>query len=270
MARKSTISPRHVLHEFIQPARLQRLARETGAVVRRREVEIDALSWTLVLGFGIGRVRPNHTKGALDADPIINITGAGQESVESTSERSHDGPGLRGRQVGLGSGTAVRGGEMHLPLRGHAQQQEGHRRGVALRIVAHLRGEPTAPRRSETHPGRAGREARTGPLGRWAAVFENNVPKSDPREITDIVECYLERIIRCRDDGHRSTLEVRVRVCHQFPSQRTARPWSQLGYQQFIGRIGITTAIHDDLRRVRKILARGESYPAHQHMCLGH
>ncbi len=57
MGRKSTISPRHVLHKLFPTARLQGLARETGAVVRQRKLKIDALFWTLVLGLGIGRVR---------------------------------------------------------------------------------------------------------------------------------------------------------------------------------------------------------------------
>ncbi len=92
MAYESTISPRHVLRKLFPTARLQRLARETGAVVRQRKVKIDALSWARVLGFGIGRVRTKHTKAALEAHAIISVTAAGKQSVEITSERRQNGP----------------------------------------------------------------------------------------------------------------------------------------------------------------------------------
>lgn len=38
-------------------SRLRALARERGAVVRQRKVDIVALFWTVVLGFGEGRHR---------------------------------------------------------------------------------------------------------------------------------------------------------------------------------------------------------------------
>lgn len=57
MARPGTLSPREVLRKLFPSAALDRLARETGAVQRKRKVKIVALFWTLVLGFGIGRER---------------------------------------------------------------------------------------------------------------------------------------------------------------------------------------------------------------------
>jgi len=57
MARKPTFSPRATLRKLFPKARLERLAKEAGAVIRMRKVKVDALFWTLVLGFGIGRVR---------------------------------------------------------------------------------------------------------------------------------------------------------------------------------------------------------------------
>jgi len=46
-----------VLRKLFPSTALERLARETEAVRRQRKVKIDALFWTLVLGFGIGRER---------------------------------------------------------------------------------------------------------------------------------------------------------------------------------------------------------------------
>ena len=57
MARKPTFSPCVTLRKLFPKARIERLAKETGAMVRKRKVKIDTLFWTLVLGFGIGRVR---------------------------------------------------------------------------------------------------------------------------------------------------------------------------------------------------------------------
>lgn len=57
MARKSTFSPRAVLRKLFPTARLKKIAHESGAVVRNRKVKIEALFWTVVLGFGIGRER---------------------------------------------------------------------------------------------------------------------------------------------------------------------------------------------------------------------
>jgi putative transposase len=57
MARTSTIPIREVLCKMFPASRLRALARERGAVVRERKVDIVALFWTLVLGFGVGEHR---------------------------------------------------------------------------------------------------------------------------------------------------------------------------------------------------------------------
>ena len=57
MARKKSTEVRRVLHRLIPRARLKALARETGAVVRKREIGIVELFWTLVLGFATGNER---------------------------------------------------------------------------------------------------------------------------------------------------------------------------------------------------------------------
>ena len=57
MARPRTLSPRAILRKLFPSGALERLARETGAVERKRKVKIDALFWTVVLGFGTGRKR---------------------------------------------------------------------------------------------------------------------------------------------------------------------------------------------------------------------
>jgi len=57
MARTSSIPVREVLCKMFPAARLRTLARERGAVVRERKVDIVVLFWTLVLGFGEGSHR---------------------------------------------------------------------------------------------------------------------------------------------------------------------------------------------------------------------
>jgi IS4 transposase len=48
---------REALTSLVPDAVLERLARETGVVRRQRKVKVSAFFWTLVLGFGAGRVR---------------------------------------------------------------------------------------------------------------------------------------------------------------------------------------------------------------------
>ena len=57
MARISSIPVREVLCKMFPASLLRALARERGAVVRERKVDIVALFWTLVLGFGAGEQR---------------------------------------------------------------------------------------------------------------------------------------------------------------------------------------------------------------------
>ena len=57
MARGQCIGVREQLTSLLPDAELERLARETGMVQRRRKVKVAAFFWTLVLGFGAGRVR---------------------------------------------------------------------------------------------------------------------------------------------------------------------------------------------------------------------
>ena len=57
MARMSTIPIREVLCKMFPAARLRALARERGAVVRERKVDIVALFWTVVLDFAVGEER---------------------------------------------------------------------------------------------------------------------------------------------------------------------------------------------------------------------
>ena len=58
MARGQCIGVREQLTSLLPDAELERLARETGMVQRRRKVKVAAFFWTLVLGFGAGRIRP--------------------------------------------------------------------------------------------------------------------------------------------------------------------------------------------------------------------
>ena len=57
MARPKVIPVRRSLARLFPAAMLQRVARESGAVVRQRKVNIVHFFWTLVLGFGSGRHR---------------------------------------------------------------------------------------------------------------------------------------------------------------------------------------------------------------------
>jgi len=57
MARCKTIPLRETLCKMFPSARLRELARESGAVQRERKVDVVALFWTLVLGFGVGEKR---------------------------------------------------------------------------------------------------------------------------------------------------------------------------------------------------------------------
>lgn len=57
MAREKTIAVRQSLRELFPSALLRALARDSGAVVRQRKVDVVALFWTLVLGFGVGESR---------------------------------------------------------------------------------------------------------------------------------------------------------------------------------------------------------------------
>lgn len=57
MAREKTIAVRESLCKLFPARGLRSLARESGAVVRQRKVDIVVLFWTLVLGFGVGEGR---------------------------------------------------------------------------------------------------------------------------------------------------------------------------------------------------------------------
>jgi len=57
MAREKTIALREALCKLFPARELRTLARASGAVVRQRKVDIVALFWTLVLGFGVGESR---------------------------------------------------------------------------------------------------------------------------------------------------------------------------------------------------------------------
>jgi len=57
MAATKSIDTRRTLRKLFSSRRLNALAMETGAVVRRRKVDPVALFWTVVLGFGAGRTR---------------------------------------------------------------------------------------------------------------------------------------------------------------------------------------------------------------------
>lgn len=57
MARATRIEIRDVMRKLFPAALIARLARESGAVVRQRKVRIDALFWTAVFGFSVGRQR---------------------------------------------------------------------------------------------------------------------------------------------------------------------------------------------------------------------
>lgn len=57
MARPAALPIRPVLRKLFSHAWIARTARDTGAVVRKRKVDIAAFFWTLVLGFGAGRSR---------------------------------------------------------------------------------------------------------------------------------------------------------------------------------------------------------------------
>src|SRR6266702_795170 len=57
MARTKSIGIREILTRLLPRRRLQRLAEEAGLTKRKRKVQVHALFWTLVLGFGSGRER---------------------------------------------------------------------------------------------------------------------------------------------------------------------------------------------------------------------
>lgn len=57
MDRTQSIEIRETLNRLVPPSRLGRLARETGAVVRRRRIGAVPFFWTLILGFGADRTR---------------------------------------------------------------------------------------------------------------------------------------------------------------------------------------------------------------------
>ncbi len=57
MARAQSIDIRKQLTSLIPAKRLEKLARETGAVERERKIKIASLFWVLVLGFGAGKTR---------------------------------------------------------------------------------------------------------------------------------------------------------------------------------------------------------------------
>lgn len=60
-------------------------------------MQVNALLWTLVLGFGTGRERTiaslrRDTKAALKMHAVISATGQGPRAIKITAERAHDGP----------------------------------------------------------------------------------------------------------------------------------------------------------------------------------
>lgn len=57
MARRKSIGIRKVLARILPRRQLQRMADEAGLTTRKRKVQVHALFWTLVLGFGSGRER---------------------------------------------------------------------------------------------------------------------------------------------------------------------------------------------------------------------
>jgi len=57
VARPKSIPVREILVKMFSPARLRAMAREAGAFERFRKVDPSILFWTLVLGFGLDRVR---------------------------------------------------------------------------------------------------------------------------------------------------------------------------------------------------------------------
>lgn len=57
MARTEDTSPEAVLTNLLPDTWIHRVARETGAAVRRRKVDIAGLFWAVVLGFGISKKR---------------------------------------------------------------------------------------------------------------------------------------------------------------------------------------------------------------------
>lgn len=57
MARPKSIGIRKILTRLLPRRRLQRLADEAGLTKRKRKVQVHALFWTLVLGFGSGHER---------------------------------------------------------------------------------------------------------------------------------------------------------------------------------------------------------------------
>jgi len=57
MARRPRVAIKEALSKLFSVKYLKGLARETGAVQRDRKVKIEALFWTLVLGFGAGQTR---------------------------------------------------------------------------------------------------------------------------------------------------------------------------------------------------------------------
>lgn len=57
MARPQSIGIRRRLNALLPPEKLERLARESGMLRRRRKLDPVAMLWTLVLGFDAGRTR---------------------------------------------------------------------------------------------------------------------------------------------------------------------------------------------------------------------
>ncbi len=57
MAQKQSIEIRKTLNQIIPKARLEDLARETGAWVRNRRISASCFFWSLVLGFSVGNRR---------------------------------------------------------------------------------------------------------------------------------------------------------------------------------------------------------------------
>lgn len=57
MARPKSIGLRRILTSLFPTRQLNKVARETGAVVRQRKVKVQDLFWSIVLGFGAGAER---------------------------------------------------------------------------------------------------------------------------------------------------------------------------------------------------------------------
>ena len=111
MAQSESTSIRRALHRIFPRHFLRALAREAGAVQRQRRVRAEALFWTLVLGFGVGRER---TIAGLRR--VYQKT-TGQEIEESSFYDRFNGglaemlkrAGAHGLQTCLGVNRALRG-----------------------------------------------------------------------------------------------------------------------------------------------------------------